>query len=150
MEDMPAANLDARLLVLPIDDERLLVILNVRLLSVNERVGADQTQSVHFPMRQSVLLVLDSDGALLSGQLKWLGFIEWNDLHSLPFKGQIPEPLLSLIGVLVLSVHECALRGICFNHSSSFAKFCFVAFFVNTINLKGLGLTLLRRKNHRV
>ena len=50
MEDMPAANLDARLLVLPIDDERLLVILNVRLLSVNERVGADRTQSIHLPM----------------------------------------------------------------------------------------------------
>ena len=150
MEDMPTANLDARLLVLPIDDERLLVIFNVRLLPVNQRVGADRTQSVHLPMWQSVLLVLDSDGALLSGQLKWLCFIEWNDLHSLPFEGQIPEPLLSLIGVLVLRVHECALRRICFNHSSSYAKFCFVAFFVNTINLKGLGLTLLRRKNHRV
>ena len=67
VEDVPATDLDARLLVFPVNDEGLLCILRVRLLAVNERVSADHAKSAHFVMRQRNLLAFDSDGAFLGG-----------------------------------------------------------------------------------
>ena len=67
VEDVPATDLDARLLVFPVNDEGFLSVLRVRLLTVNERVSADHAKSAHFVMRQRNLLALDSDGVFLRG-----------------------------------------------------------------------------------
>ena len=67
VENVPATDLDARLLIFPINDKRLLCVFRVCLLAVNERVSADHAKSAHFVMRQRNLLAFDSDGAFLGG-----------------------------------------------------------------------------------